>query len=930
LIYVSEAAGNVVRRVTSAGVVTTLAGLAGTSGTANGTGTAARFNQPAGLALDASGNVYVADFGNHAIRRITTPGGVVTTYAGAIGANGSADGAATTVARFWFPFGLAADAAGNLFVADSYNQTIRRITSAGVVSTYAGAAGLNGSTDAVAATNARFFYPYAVAVDASSRVYVADYANHLVRRIDAAGTVRTIAGTPAFPGGSDGLASAARFRNPQGIAVVPDGSSVFVSDTENNAIRRLYPSPVPEITSPTDATGVVGGAIPPYSITATRLPILFGALGLPPGLAVNSSTGVITGVPGQAGVWDTTLTAENAAGVGTGTVRFTIAKAGATITLGNLSQSYDGAAKAPSYTTTPPGMPVVFTYDGSSSAPSAYGTYELVATVNDANYQGITTSAFQITAPINWSISTLVTPGLQSPAAVAVGPDGSLYIADSLRHVIFKRTSAGVVTVFAGLLDTPGYVNATGNAARFDTPSGLVFDPAGILYVSDTGNNRIRRISSGGAVTLLAGDGTPSGYDGTGALAAFYLPVGLALAPDGALFVADSGNYTLRRIALPSGVVTTVDTKIGNPEIEALNQPSGIAITSSSDLYVSDAGAHNIWHVSSGGIVTRIAGSGIGVSGYSDGTDSNALFNSPRALVLGSDGNIYVADTFNHTFRRVTPAGVATTLAGLAEDSGAADGFGSVARFSGPSGLAFAANGTLFIADTENGLIRLATPPPIVPVIAPPPAITLMESSAISGYSFSATGSPTNYSAVGLPPGLVLNSATGAVTGTPLHSGVYVVTLSVTNVLTTVSSTFNLTVNAPTWTAWRTSVFNSTQLASAAISGPAADPDGDGVANLFEYLQGRDPLMGDTAPPVIGVTGGYLTLTFEQLRAVSGWRIVAEQSTDLQVWNRGDSYVEVVQTTTLDSRREQIKVRINPTLGHLEKSFLRLTAEVAP
>ena len=925
-IYVSEAAGHVVRRVTSGGVVTTLAGLAGSSGAANGTGAAARFNQPAGLALDAAGNLCVADFGNHAIRKINPSGGVVTTFAGTLGSNGSADGAGATTARLWFPFGLAADSTGNLYVADSFNQTVRRITSSGLVSTYAGAAGLNGSADATTATSARFFYPYGVAVDASGRVYVADYGNHLIRRIDATGIVRTLAGTPGSFGGADGLASSARFRNPHGIAVTPDGGTVFVSDTENSAIRRLAPLLVPDITSPAAVSGTVAVASPTYTITATRFPLLFGAINLPLGLALNTDTGAITGTPNQAGIWDATLTAENAAGIGSAAVRFTIAKGTATVELSNLSQPFDGTPKTPTFTTTPPSLPVVFTYNGSGTAPSAYGTYALVATINHANYQGTATATFQISAPLYWSVSTPATAGLSSPAGVAVASDGSLYIADALRHVIYKRTTAGVVSVFAGTLNTPGYVNATGTAARFNAPSALVFGASGDLYVSDTGNNRIRRITTGGVVSLLAGNGTFSNVvNGPGASATFYLPAGLAIAPDGSLFVADAGNFVLRRITLPGGVVSTFDTNNG-----AFDQPSGLAIAADGTLYVSDAGAHNIWRITPAGIATRIAGSGFGVTGSTDGTDSNALFFSPRSIALGPDGNLYVTDSFNHTLRRVTPVGVVTTLAGLAEFSGTTNGFGSVARLGGPSGLAFAADGTLFIADTENSLVRHATPPPIVPVIAAPPALTPTEASVLSGYSFSATGSPTAYSATGLPPGLTLNSSTGALIGTPLESGIYPVALSVTNALTTVSSTINLTVNAPAWQTWRALVFSAGQLAAPAVSGPAADPDGDGVANLFEYLQDRDPLVRDTTPALATLTSGYATLTYERLRAAPGWQIVGEHSADLQSWNRGPAYIETLETTVLDARRELIKIRINPALGTPPKAFLRLVIQPSP
>ena len=218
------------------GTVTTFAG--GAKGSADGTGADARFYRPRGVAVDGDGNVYVADNENHTIRKIT-PAGVVTTLAGTAGSSGSADGTGAA-ARLTSPFGVAVDGDGNVYVADSSNHTIRKITPAGVVTTLAGTAGSSGSADGTGA-DARLRYPYGVAVDGDGNVYVADNSNHTIRKITPAGVVTTWAGTYPERGFSDGRGPFARFQNPYGVAVDGDGN-VYVADSSNHAIRKITPT----------------------------------------------------------------------------------------------------------------------------------------------------------------------------------------------------------------------------------------------------------------------------------------------------------------------------------------------------------------------------------------------------------------------------------------------------------------------------------------------------------------------------------------------------------------------------------------------------------------------------------------------------------------------------------------------------------------
>lgn len=197
-IYVVDSGNHTIRRITRSGTVTTFAGLAGTFGDANGSGGAARFFGPQGLAVDSIGNVYVADSGNSAIRKIT-PAGVVSLYAGVSRLAGAVDGPALS-ARFWGPARLAVDASGNIYVSDAENQTIRKISSSGMVSTLAGSPGSLGSVDGLGSA-ARFSRPQGIAVDSNGIVYVADYANHSIRRISTSGVVTTLAGNLTGPRG---------------------------------------------------------------------------------------------------------------------------------------------------------------------------------------------------------------------------------------------------------------------------------------------------------------------------------------------------------------------------------------------------------------------------------------------------------------------------------------------------------------------------------------------------------------------------------------------------------------------------------------------------------------------------------------------------------------------------------------------------------
>ncbi|MBI2513675.1 MAG: VCBS repeat-containing protein [Opitutae bacterium] len=267
-------------------------------------------------------------------------------------------------------------------------------------------------------------------------------------------------------------------------------------------------------------------------------------------------------------------------------------------------------------------------------------------------------------------------------------------------------------STYAGLADNVGFADGASTDARFGNPTGLAQDAAGNLYVADTGNAVIRKIAPDGAVSTFAGSpGLAGSSDGTGSAARFSYPWGLAVDSAGNLYVADSGNNTIRKIT-PAAVVTTFagtagvsGSADGTGPAAQFSNPSSVAIDASGNLYVSDYGNTTVRKITPAGVVTTFAGAP-GQFGIADGTGSAARFNYPDGLAIDSGGNLYVADSNNHTIRRVTPAGAVTTFVGVPQSSGSNDSTTGPARFNTPIGLAFTPGGDLLVTDRGNNLIR--------------------------------------------------------------------------------------------------------------------------------------------------------------------------------------------------------------------------------
>jgi sugar lactone lactonase YvrE len=637
-IYVADFAANTIEKI-SGSTVMILAGSPGIAGSTNATGTNALFNGPEGLAVDAGGNVYVADSGNDLIRKISSAG-VVTTLAGKAGVAGSTNGTGTS-AMFFAPAGVAVDSSTNVYVADYGNHTIRKITPAGVVSTLAGSAGVFGSTNATG-SSALFYEPEGVAVDASGNVYVADTANNMIRKVTSAGVVTTFAGS-TNSGSTNAAGTNALFNAPQAVSVDTSGN-VYVADTGNNMIRKIT------------SAGVVSM------------------------LAGGTNFGSADGSGASAQFWGPVSAALNSGSI-------------------YVADYFNGTVRVVS----PAG--VVTTLAGSPSNASG-------------DTQG-TGARFGF------------------PHGLAADAATNVYVADTENHTIRKINATGVVSTLAGKPGIAGSADGATANARFSGPQGVATDAAANVYVADTANNTIREIS-GGTVTTLAGQGGVTGFiDGAGTNALFNNPQGIAVDRSNNVYIADTMNFTIRKLsgstvttlAGTAGTYGATDSTNGGA---LFNCPNGIAVDTSGNIYVADCLNHVIRLVTPTGAVRTIAGTA-GIWGDVDGTNGAASFFEPEAVLVDSSNNVYVADAGNHTIREITPSGtnwVVTTIAGTPGASGFADG--NNASFFYPAGLTINTEGNLIVADSGNNTIRIGGSLPITLFINDVTATPEIDSAFIS------------------------------------------------------------------------------------------------------------------------------------------------------------------------------------------------------
>jgi hypothetical protein len=793
-IYVGDGTSNRIRKITSAGVVSTFAG-SGTATYLDGIGTNAGFNDSRAVTLDLAGNLYVADLGNQRIRKITSAG-VVTTLAGK-GTATYLDGIGTN-AGFNNPWSLAVDTSGNVYVDDYSNNRIRKITSDGVVTTLAGGNATLSYADGIG-TNAAFRQPYGIAVDLTGNVYLSDSTNNRIRKITSAGVVTTFAGgllgtTATF---ADGIGTNAGFSSPSGLSVDSVGN-IYVADRNNGYIRKITPSQVVSTITNIQAYCVSVDSIGNLYVATTGSQIKKLSAPLPVSTLAGSGTatyldgvGVNAGFLNPRGVTVDSTGNVYLADAGNQRIR-KITSAGVVTTLAGSGTAtfFDGTGTNAGFNN-----PYAVAID---SLGNVYVTDYNNNRIRKITSAGVVTT-FVGSGAASYGNGTGINSGFNSPSGICIDSSGNLYVSDYGNQRIRKITSAGVVTTLAGS-GTATYLDGTGTNAGFWNPGGISVDLFGNVYVGDVNNQRIRKIDATGVVTTLAGSGSFTFVDGIGTNASFWAAMPTAIDSSGNIYIADSGNHRIRKVT-SAGIVTTLAGSGTGTWLDGIgtnsgfNGPYAIAIDVSGNLYISDYGNNRIRKISvpysqgtansiivsptvtlptggaanpaafaikynslgvsqwsavvdgtltenassvttdsSGnvyvagmygsvqptvysnymGLVSTFAGS---TSGYLDATGTNARFTALHGIAIDSTGNLYVAEYGSNRIRKIDTSGVVTTLAG----SGTAtylDATGTSAGFRGPYGITVDSIGNVYVADTGNMRIRKITSAGVVTTLA--------------------------------------------------------------------------------------------------------------------------------------------------------------------------------------------------------------------
>ncbi|MGA9529721.1 MAG: hypothetical protein WBS24_16530 [Terriglobales bacterium] len=736
------------------------------------------------IAFDSAGNAYIADSWSSRVLEVSASTGNVTVVAGN-GAHGySGDGGPATSATLDGPEGVAVDGSGNIFIADTGNSLIREVTiSNGNIQTVAGSVTLGAgySGDGGAATSAQLNFPVGIFLDSSGDIFIADSANAAIREVVGT-TINTVAGNssgscadPTTACGDGGPATSAQLDFPEGVFVDTAGN-LYIADTYTARVRVVNtgtaPITIATVTIPAgDIQTIAGAYYQSEGGTECGAYISSGAalstqLCAPSGVAVDNSGDIFFADSYNSVIREIVAGSANVA---------TFA--------GNGTPGYSGdtGAATSAQLNFPNNLFVDSAGDIYIADTDNYVIREVSASTND-----IDTTIGNNTAADSGDGGAAVDAELSTPGGVFVDASANVFIADSFSSVVREVVATnGKIKTVAGDVKNPCLVatdlcgdGGPAASAQFDSPSGVALDGAGNIYIADTDDNRIREVTAAGNVSTVAGTGgqcaapfSSCGDGGAATSALLFQPFGVAVDGAGNIFVADTDDHairvvnmgiatlTLAGVQIATGQIATVagnGTQCPPPTTQAcgdggaatsaqLNFPGGLFVDSSDNIYIADSGNNRIRAVNTGtasvsiggitipaGAIATIAGSG--TEGYAgDGAAAaNAQLSGPNGVFVDGSGNIFISDTGNDVIREVvagsTTSGswdIATVAGnnsnGFSGDGGTATG----AQLNGALGVFGDTNGNLYVADTNNSRIReLVLSAGSTPSATPPPSQT--------------------------------------------------------------------------------------------------------------------------------------------------------------------------------------------------------------
>jgi uncharacterized protein (TIGR03437 family) len=677
--------------------LTTVAGsdLVGDGGPA----IAAQVAQPEGLAVDSSGNLYIADAANHRVRKVT-PAGIISTVAGTGHPGFSGDNGPAAAAQLNQPYDLTLDAAGNLYIADFGNQRVRRIGTDGNITTVAGNGQSGATTDGGPATAAMLLGPRNVAIDTAGNLYISEFDGHRVRRVAPGGTIGTVAGTGiAGFSGDGGPANAAQLAFPAGLAL--DGAgNLYIVDTLNVRIRKVLAG-----------GGTIGTVCSEQSFGMPYVQLS--------GLGADAAGNLYIPDSANSFVWQLTPA---------GMLNRVAGTPGSGAFSGDGRSALQTALNTPvEVTLDPAGGLYISELQRVRCVAAATGIINTVAGNGTFGFSGDGGSATMAV--------------LNAPVGIALN-GGSIYVADQNNDRVRQISAGGSLSTVAG----GGAAGSLGDGltaigATLDDPTALAFDSSGNLYIADTHDNRVRRVDVTGMITTFAGDGDTAGYGGEGdpaTLTPISAPQGVATDSAGNVYIADTNHNRVIQVNQAGNIQTVAGTGTagyggdGSTALAELNGPTGLAVDGNGNLYIADTQNNRVRMINQAGVTSTIAGTGTAGFSGDGGAAAAAELSYPSALAVDASGDIFIADTGNNRVRLITPNGVINTIAGTgAAAYNGENGPALQIALLNPEGLALDGQGHIWVSDTGNNRVRLLTATHTVVTPVQPIAVTLANSASL-------------------------------------------------------------------------------------------------------------------------------------------------------------------------------------------------------